>query len=97
MISKKIVANENTNDALLLSAAMDALKWLSAVFEKRIELHAQDTCLFLEGEDYREFRKSSANLMIGHHKDVCTVINNIKVVPQEHLRKIREVHNCFSL
>lgn len=88
---------EKINDAHIHYAATDALKWHSAMFERKISLHVQNNCLFLEGEVYWDFQKSSANLMIEHLKGACTIINNIKVVPQEHLWKIREAHNCFSL
>ena len=93
-IEVKFLNSDKKNDTEIAEAALNALKWHTALREDKIKIKVEKGWLTLEGEVEWEFQKNSALHMVENLKGVKGVINKItiepKMKPNEVENKIRE-------
>lgn len=77
------------NDTEIAEAAINALKWHSAVQQEKIKIKVDDGWVTLEGETDWEFQKNAAASAVENLLGVRGVSNNIKIIPQVSAKEIK--------
>jgi osmotically-inducible protein OsmY len=88
-IEVKLANIGKKSDTEIAEAAINALKWHSAVQQEKIKIKVEDGWLTLEGETDWEFQKSAASSAVQNLLGVRGVSNTIKVVPQITAKEIK--------
>lgn len=78
-IEVKTTGSLTKNDTQIAEAALNALKWNSAVKEEKIKMKVEDGVVTLDGEVDWEFQKLSAQKQIEDLIGVKRIINNITI------------------
>lgn len=73
--------SQNKSDTEIAEAALNALKWHTAVQEEKIKLKVEDGIVKLEGEVEWEYQRTNAKTAIENLSGVRSVINLINVKP----------------
>lgn len=73
---------QNKTDTEIAEAALNALKWHTAVQEDKIKLKVEDGIIKLEGEVEWEYQRTNAKTAVENLTGVRSVINLINVKPK---------------
>ena len=75
-------SSQNKTDTEIAEAALNALKWHTAVQEEKIKLKVEDGIIKLEGEVEWEYQRTNAKTAVENLTGVRSVINLINVKPK---------------
>lgn len=96
-IEVSLPGSSQRTDTDIAEAALNALKWHSALREDKIKLKVESGIVTLEGEVDWEFQRDSARMMVENLTGVWSVVNLIKIAPRTSPKELkRHITSAFQ-
>jgi osmotically-inducible protein OsmY len=80
-IEVKLLGISQCNDSDIAQAALDSLKWHSAVKQDKIKVLVDSGIVMLEGEVDWEYQRESAQIVVENLTGVRGILNSIRIKP----------------